>query len=62
MDLVAVKTLSGKRLYSFLAVAWGIVSDVDIESEKYRSQGSARFTVGAIFRILSQSFIGSLHH
>ena len=51
MDLVAVDTCTGKRLYSFLSVAWGIIADVDIESEKFRSLGNARFAVGAAIRI-----------
>ena len=52
MDLVAVDTCAGQRLYSFLSVAWGIVADVDIESERFRSLGNARFTLGAVIRIV----------
>ena len=51
MDLVAVDTCR-RRVYSFLSITWGLIADVDIESEKYRSLGNARFTVGAIARIL----------
>nr|XP_032648951.1 sphingosine kinase 2 [Chelonoidis abingdonii] len=46
LDLVAVTTASGARCFSCLSVAWGFVSDVDIESEKYRHMGAARFTLG----------------
>ena len=53
MDLVAIDTSTGQRLYSFLSVGWGLISDVDIESEKYRSMGNARFTLMAIFKIAS---------
>lgn len=45
MDLVSVttspapshngRTSGPRRLFSFLSVAWGFVSDVDIESERY---------------------------
>uniref|UniRef100_H3B884 sphingosine kinase n=1 Tax=Latimeria chalumnae TaxID=7897 RepID=H3B884_LATCH len=52
MDLVSL-TLASKRLFSFLSVAWGFISDVDIESEKYRKMGSARFTVGTLVRLVS---------
>jgi len=52
MDLVAVDTSTGKRLYSFLSLSWGITSDVDIESEKLRSLGGARFSIGAVIRIV----------
>ncbi|KAM5132020.1 sphingosine kinase 2 [Mantella aurantiaca] len=53
MDLVSVTTCSGTRCVSFLSVAWGFISDVDIESEKYRHMGSARFTVGTMVRVAS---------
>ena len=55
MDLVAVDTIK-ERVYSFLSVTWAIMADVDIESEKYRSLGGARFTVGGLARILSKNF------
>lgn len=76
MDLVSVTTSpsppsassnqngrpsSPKRLYSFLSVAWGFVSDVDIESERYRGLGSARFTLGTLVRLASlRSYKGRL--
>ena len=52
MDLVRVQT-PGRMFYSFLSITWGVVADVDLESEKYRHLGGARFTVGALKRILS---------
>jgi len=51
MDLIAVDTCTGQRLYSFLGVAWGMISDVDIESERFRSLGNSRFTIGLAVRI-----------
>ena len=54
MDIVAIDTSSQKRLYSMLSVTWGIMADVDIESERYRYMGHARFTVGAIVRMVSK--------
>uniref|UniRef100_A0A3Q3EY66 Sphingosine kinase 1 n=1 Tax=Labrus bergylta TaxID=56723 RepID=A0A3Q3EY66_9LABR len=53
MDLVSVQLSSGPRLFSFLSLAWGFVADVDIESEKYRHVGAARFTVGTLVRLAS---------
>lgn len=44
---------SNQRLFSFLSLAWGFVADVDIESEKYRHVGAARFTMGTIVRLIS---------
>lgn len=71
MDLVSVTTSPApsnsnraagpRRLFSFLSVAWGFVSDVDIESERYRGLGSARFTLGTLVRIASlRSYKGRL--
>ena len=54
MDLVAVDTWGGRRVFSFLSVTWGIIADVDIESEKYRRLGPVRFTIGALVRIVSK--------
>ncbi|XP_077576752.1 sphingosine kinase 2 [Stigmatopora nigra] len=73
MDLVSVTTsppangrpptLTPRRLFSFLSVAWGFVSDVDIESERYRGLGSARFTLGTLVRIASlRSYKGRLSY
>lgn len=77
MDLVSVTTSpsppassnqngrpsSPKRLFSFLSVAWGFVSDVDIESERYRGLGSARFTLGTLVRLASlRSYKGRLSY
>ncbi|XP_034275437.1 sphingosine kinase 2 [Pantherophis guttatus] len=53
LDLVSITTTSGTRIFSFLSVAWGFISDVDIESEKYRHMGPARFTFGTMIRLAS---------
>ncbi|KAL4648033.1 sphingosine kinase 1 [Arapaima gigas] len=53
LDLASVSLASGHRLFSFLSLAWGFVADVDIESEKYRYVGAARFTVGTLVRLAS---------
>ncbi|XP_061130148.1 LOW QUALITY PROTEIN: sphingosine kinase 1-like [Syngnathus typhle] len=53
MDLVSVHLFSGTRLFSFLSLAWGFVADVDVESEKYRHVGAARFTLGTLVRLAS---------
>ncbi|XP_052203723.1 sphingosine kinase 1 [Diospyros lotus] len=39
------------RFFSVLMLAWGLVADIDIESEKYRWMGSARMDFYAIQRI-----------
>ncbi|XP_068607122.1 sphingosine kinase 1-like [Brachionichthys hirsutus] len=53
MDLVSVHFPSSPRLFSFLSLAWGFIADVDIESEKYRHVGAARFTLGTLVRLVS---------
>lgn len=37
--------------YSFQALMWGIVSDVDIETEPWRWMGDFRFTLGSLRRV-----------
>ena len=54
MDLVAIETGLGIRRYSFVSCCWGLLADLDIESEKYRGIGEARFTVGALVRIFGE--------
>ncbi|XP_075392362.1 sphingosine kinase 2 isoform X1 [Tenrec ecaudatus] len=48
LDLLSVTLASGSRCFSFLSVAWGFVSDVDIQTERFRALGSARFTLGTV--------------
>merc|ERR1712136_374571 len=49
MSLMHVQ-LREKSFYSFLNIGWGFVADVDIESERYRFLGTARFTMGTFVR------------
>jgi len=32
-DILELETLSRKRIYSFLSFTWGMIADIDIESE-----------------------------
>jgi len=50
LDLIEV-IQNNKRYYSFLSLAWGLISDVDIESEKLKFLGSLRFDLYALFLI-----------
>ena len=52
MDLFSCTNTKG-TVYGFLSITWGLLSDVDIESEKYRYLGVLRFTLVGIQRILS---------
>lgn len=60
MDLIALDTTGG-RVCSFLSVTWGLVADIDIESERFRKLGNSRFTVEALFRIVSKYMYDARH-
>ncbi|XP_050351552.1 sphingosine kinase 1-like [Nymphalis io] len=51
MDVVRVETKS-KIMFSFLSVGWGLLSDIDIESERLRAIGGQRFTIWALARLV----------
>ncbi|XP_042507404.1 sphingosine kinase 2-like isoform X2 [Macadamia integrifolia] len=40
------------KFFSVLMLAWGLVADIDIESEKFRWMGSSRMDLYALLRIL----------
>ncbi|MGL5942144.1 MAG: diacylglycerol kinase family protein [Waterburya sp.] len=50
LDIAAVMQ-NGKKYYSCLSLAWGLVSDIDIESERLRFLGSLRFELYALMLI-----------
>ena len=47
MDILTAHTTEGKKYFSLL-VNWGMIADIDIESEKYRRLGETRFLIGAV--------------
>lgn len=59
-DLATV-TQNGQQSYSFLSLAWGLISDVDIESEKLKFLGALRFDVYALMLLsLLRTYRGRL--
>lgn len=40
-------------MFSFLSVGWGLLADVDIESERLRMLGGQRFTIWSVHRLIS---------
>ena len=48
LDLMRVSQ-GDRQYYSLLSLAWGLISDVDLESEKLRFLGAYRFDVYALF-------------
>jgi hypothetical protein len=55
-DLAIIDTCDGQRIFSFLAVEWGIIADVDCESEQYRFLGKNKlnFETRIFFSSLSR--------
>ncbi|XP_073840767.1 sphingosine kinase 2 isoform X2 [Musca autumnalis] len=52
MDIVEIE-LENKIIYSFLSVGWGLISDIDIESERLRALGYQRFTIWTLHRLIN---------
>ncbi len=46
MDLSTVQLSDGTSRFMTILASWGMIADVDIESEKFRKLGKARFTIG----------------
>ncbi|GAB2298723.1 hypothetical protein Dimus_032797 [Dionaea muscipula] len=59
---VATISQGNSRFFSILMLAWGLVADIDIESEKFRWMGSARLDFYAIQRIFQlRKYHGRIH-
>lgn len=54
MDITTVETASKQTLYMTLLGSWGMIADVDIESEKFRKIGETRFVIGMYMYILTR--------
>ena len=53
LDLATYETECGKKYLGFLSLTWGIVADVDLESDVLRALGSMRFDVYGLWRIMA---------
>jgi hypothetical protein len=53
MDLIAVQQPGEKVRFSHLAVMFGLISDIDLESERFRFLGSLRITIAAFVRVFN---------
>jgi len=63
LDMMVFTSADGDKIYSHLALFWGLLADADIESDRYRVLGPARFTVGGIVRIVNlRSYQGILRY
>jgi len=45
--------MDGQKMYSFLSAGWGILADIDVESEVLRSLGEPRFSLWSVIRIMN---------
>ncbi|XP_018336796.1 sphingosine kinase 2 isoform X2 [Agrilus planipennis] len=62
MDIVRVETRS-KIMFSFLSAGWGLLSDIDIESESLRMLGGQRFTLWSLARLIGlRSYTGKVSY
>ena len=52
VDLMALATKAGRRIYCHLALFWGLIADADLDSNAYRWMGPARFTIYTLYRIV----------
>ncbi|XP_065211930.1 sphingosine kinase 1-like isoform X2 [Planococcus citri] len=51
IDLVRIETQT-EVAFSFLSFGWGLLADIDIESERLRMIGSPRFTIWSMARLI----------
>ncbi|XP_042377771.1 sphingosine kinase 1-like [Zingiber officinale] len=59
---VATILQNEKKSFNVLSLTWGLVADIDIESERYRWMGSARMDLYALFRVLNlRKYNGHIH-
>ena len=62
VDTISVSSMTG-QLTSLLAISWGIISDLDINTEFLRCLGNFRFDLGAIWGILRKNkYVGTLSY
>ena len=52
LDISTVIQAGQKPVYSFVALAWALISDIDFLSERWRWCGDVRFSVAAVIRLL----------
>ncbi|KAJ1673111.1 hypothetical protein EV182_005866, partial [Spiromyces aspiralis] len=52
LDVMSVKYGNSYTEFCFLSITWGIIADIDIESERFRWAGAARFDLYGLLRLL----------
>lgn len=63
MDLMRFTCPNRSVYYGFLSFGWGLMSDIDIESERLRFLGEARFTIWSLYRSANtKKYAGTLSY
>ncbi|KAJ2782920.1 Sphingosine kinase 1 [Coemansia javaensis] len=62
IDIMSTTLANGAVNHCFLSVTWGLLADVDIESESMRWAGSARLDLYATVRMLNLRYYGGRLH
>ncbi|KAJ1644030.1 hypothetical protein LPJ64_004256 [Coemansia asiatica] len=62
MDIMSATLASGKTEYCFLSLTWGLMADIDIESESMRWAGSARLDLYGTVRVMNLRYYGGRLH
>ncbi|KAJ2664665.1 hypothetical protein IWW48_000610 [Coemansia sp. RSA 1200] len=62
LDVMSVTTASGLVEHCFLSMTWGLIADIDIESERMRWAGSARLDLYGTIRLMNLRYYGGRLH
>ncbi|KAJ2602828.1 hypothetical protein H4R99_000135 [Coemansia sp. RSA 1722] len=62
MDIMSATLASGRTEYCFLSLTWGLMADIDIESETMRWAGSARLDLYGTVRVMNLRYYGGRLH
>ncbi|KAJ1771482.1 hypothetical protein LPJ74_002302 [Coemansia sp. RSA 1843] len=62
LDIMSVTLASGVVEHCFLSMTWGLVADIDIESERMRWAGSARLDLYGTIRLMNLRYYGGRLH
>ncbi|KAJ1820973.1 Sphingosine kinase 1 [Coemansia sp. RSA 2671] len=62
LDIMSAALASGLTEYCFLSMTWGLIADIDIESERMRWAGPARLDLYGTIRLMSLRYYGGRLH
>ncbi|KAI9503226.1 ATP-NAD kinase-like domain-containing protein [Coemansia spiralis] len=62
LDIMSATLASGRVEYCFLSMTWGLIADIDIESERMRWAGSARLDLYGTIRLMNLRYYGGRLH